>query len=428
MNRWETLEKVAAPVFAPKFGPLTGIRVLLNGTIVAGPFCATMFGDFGAEVITLERPTMPDPYRFQSPRVMGDNGQDISCAWVQNSRNKLDVALETNMKIPESKEIFLSLIKQVDIWIENMVWIEKLGITDEMLWEVNPKLIIAHISGFGRPKFGGIDKVMKKASYDPIGQAESGYALLQGYPDRAPTYASQYIGDYVVALMAFSGIMMALRVVEETGKGQIVEVAQAESMMRIMDDNWTAWANCGFLKERFGTKIPFFQPGNTWQCKDGKYITIGAYGEVAYNRIMETLGLSLEEFPYHEAALGIEAVNSELGQKLHERYTEYFATHTAQEASDLLNANRIGAGVLNTCEEVYNDPHWQQRNDWIKYTDQTTGKEVEAFGLHPKMSETPGQVWRGAPALGQDTDAVLSELLGYKENEIAAFKEKGIIK
>ncbi|AET68586.1 putative acyl-CoA transferase/carnitine dehydratase [Desulfosporosinus orientis DSM 765] len=428
MNRWERLEKVPAPVFTPKFGPLSRIRVLLNGTIVAGPFCATMFGDFGAEVIALERPTMPDPYRFQVPQVMGDNGQNISCAWIQNSRNKLDVALETNMKIPESKEIFLSLIKQVDVWIENMVWIEKLGITDEMLWKVNPKLVIAHISGFGRPAFGGIDKEMNRASYDPIGQAESGYSLLQGYPDRAPTYATQYIGDYVVALMAFSGILMALRVVEETGKGQIVEVAQAESMMRIMDDNWTAWANRGFLKQRFGTKIPFFQPGNTWKCKDGKYITIGAYGEIAYNRIMETLGLSLEEFPYRKAALGIEAVNSELGQKLHDRFSEYFVTHTAQEASDLLNSNRIGAAVLKTCEEVYNDLHWQQRNNWVKYTDLTTGKEVEAFGLHPKMSETPGHVWRGAPDLGQDTDVVLNRLLGYSEIEIAAFKEKGVVK
>lgn len=428
MKRWEKMEKVPAPFFAPKFGPLTGMRVLLNGTIVAGPFTATMLGDFGAEVIVLERPTMPDPYRFQNPVIKGDSGKSISCAWAQNGRNKLDVALETNMKISESKEIFLSLIKQVDVWVENMVWIEKLGITDEMLWEVNPGLIIAHVSGFGRPRFGGIDKVMNKASYDPIGQSESGYALLQGYSDRVPTYASQYIGDYAVAQMAFAGILMAYIEVLRTGKGQIVEVAQVETMMRIMDDNWTAWANLGYLKKRFGSKIPFFQPGCTWECKDGRYITIGAYGEVAYNRIMETLGISLEEFPYLEAGLGVEAVNSEKGQKLHALFTEYFSTHTAQEASDLLNANRIGAGILNTCEEVYNDPHWQQRNCFIKYEDQTTGKEIAAYGIHPKMSGTPGQVWRGAPALGQDTELVLSQLLGYNDFEIATFKEQGLIK
>jgi len=427
MERWNRLERKPAPLFTPVFGPLTGIRVMFNGTIVAGPFASTLFSDFGAEVIVLERPKFPDPYRLQNPRVAGDNGKDISCAWIQNSRNKLSLALETNFKVPESKEIFLSMIKNCDVWIENMVWIDKLGITNEELLEVNPRLVICNVSGFGRPAFGGYEQEMNRASYDPIGQAESGYSLLQGFPDRVPTYATQYIGDYVVALMAFSGIMMALREVDRTGKGQVVETVQAECMMRIMDDNWAAWANTGFLKQRFGTKIPFFQPGNTWQCKDGKYITIGAYGEIAYNRITDCMGISREEFPYLEAALGIEAVHSELGQKLHQKFTEYFENHTAKECSDLLNANRVGAGVLWNCEEVYNHPHWNERDCFVKYVDQTTEKEVGAYGLCPKFSETPGQVWRGAPALGQDTEAILSQLLDYSDAEIAALKGKGVI-
>lgn len=155
MNRWEKLEKKPAPMFTKKFGPLSGIRVLLNGTVVAAPFAATMFSDFGAEVIALERPKVKgDTARHQKPQVTNGD-KHISGAWAQNARNKLSFTLETNLKkVPESKEIFLSLIKECDVWIENMVWIEKLGITDEMLLEVNPKLVICHVSGFGTPALG----------------------------------------------------------------------------------------------------------------------------------------------------------------------------------------------------------------------------------------------------------------------------------
>ena len=145
MERWEKLEKKPAPLFTKEFGPLSGIRVLLNGSVVAAPFAATMMSDFGAEVIALERPKIGgDTARHQKPQI--ENGdKHISGSWMQNARNKLSFTLETNLKkVPQSKEIFLSLIKNVDVWIENMVWIEKLGITDEMLLEVNPKLVICH--------------------------------------------------------------------------------------------------------------------------------------------------------------------------------------------------------------------------------------------------------------------------------------------
>ncbi|MDO4650576.1 MAG: CoA transferase, partial [Eubacteriales bacterium] len=145
MERWEKLEKKAAPLFTKDFGPLSGVRVLLNGSVVAAPFAATMLSDFGAEVIALERPSIGgDTARHQQPQLKKEE-KHISGAWAQNARNKLSFTLETNLKkVPESRDIFLSLIKEVDVWIENMVWIEKLGITDEMLMEINPRLIICH--------------------------------------------------------------------------------------------------------------------------------------------------------------------------------------------------------------------------------------------------------------------------------------------
>ena len=427
MNRWEQIERKPAPLFAPTFGPLSGMRVLLNGTVVAAPFTATMLGDFGAEVIALERPKVKgDPARHQKPQIV-ENGRSISCAWAQNARNKLSFCFETNMEIPESRDIFLSLIKNVDVWIENMVWIDKLGLTEDMLMEVNPKLIICHINGFGTPRFGGLKSELNRPSYDPIGQSESGFALLQGYPDRPPTYATQFVGDYLCALMAVSGILAAYLNVMKTGKGQIIDTSLGEAWMRVLDDNWTALLNLGFMKERFGVHIASFQPGGVFECKDGRYVNLGSFGAGAYYKVLKVFNIDPEKYSYEAAGGSPDAIKSPLGRELHEMFKKFFIEHTAEEASEICKANKIGLGVVRSTEDVYKDQHWHERGDWVKYEDQTLGKEIQAFGIHPKLSETPGQIWRGAPALGQDTMRILGELLDYSDNEIESLLGKGVI-
>ena len=430
MERWEKLDKKEKPVLIPEFGPLSGMRVLLNGTVVAAPFTATMLSDFGAEVISLERPKVKgDTARHQKPQIINEeNGKHISGAWLQNSRNKLSVTLETNLKkVPESKEIFLSLIKQVDVWIENMVWIEKLGITDEMLMEVNPQLIICHVSGFGTPKFGGEESYLNRACYDPLAQAESGWCLLQGFPDRPPYYTQQYIGDYLSALFAVNGILMAYIERKKTGKGQIIDCSLVESYMRVMDDNFPLWSEMGIQKQRQGIQNRTYQPAGIFETKDGKYINLGAYGKTAYEKCMKGFGFDLEKYSYEAAGGSEEAVMSDLGQELNKMFVDYFKSHTAKEAIKMIIDLKLGAAVINNCEDVMSDPHWQERGDWVKYEDQTLEKEVTAFGFAPKLSETPGQVWRGAPRLGQDTDAVLTKLLEYTSEEIETLKGRGII-
>lgn len=427
MNRWETIERKPAPCLIPSFGPLSGIRVLLNGTVVAAPFAATMMSDFGAEVIALERPSVGgDPARHQRPQITYED-KSISGSWMQNARNKLSCALETNLNIPECKEIFLSLIKNSDIWIENMVWINKLGINDEMLLEVNPKLVICHISGYGTSGFGGEEKHINRPGYDPLGQAESGWGLLQGWPDREPYYAQQYVGDYLNGLLAVNGIMMAYLNAQKTGKGQSIDVSLTEGWMRVMDDNFTLWTEKKLLKKRQGIKQQTYQPGGIFATKDGKYVNLGSYGKSAYNKVLKGFGIDTEKFSYEKAGGSAEAVASPLGRELDGVFQKFFMDHTADEALAICIENKIGAAVVRDAGDVYEQPHWRQRNDWIKYTDQTLDKEIEAFGFVPKMSETPGEVWRGAPYLGQDTEAVLSRLLDYSAEEIEALKGKGVI-
>lgn len=427
MEKWNEIQRVPAPALAPAFGPLTGMRVLVNGTIVAAPFASTLLGEFGAEVIQIERPNIGDPYRGQSPQVVrGD--KSISAAWIQAGRNRLSFTLNTNMKYPESKEIFLSLIKNCDVWIESMVWIEKLGITEEMLFEVNPKLIIVHISGFGRPQFGGNPEICDRPSYDPIGQAEGGYMFLNGFPEpRPPQYAASFINDYVAALFAVNGILTAYINAQRTGKGQVVEIAQVEAMARILDDAFSCWMNAGVLKQRFGNKIPIFQPANMYKAKDGRYVYIGAYGPDVYGRALQAFGIDINEFPFEKAGNSREAVSSELGQELERRMTEWMEARTAQEIQDHMCKFRVPLGIAKTIQDIYEDPHWHQRKAFIEYEDQTIGDKVKAFGFVPKLSETPGQVWRGAPALGQDTEVILNKLLGYSEEKIADLKGRGII-
>jgi len=428
MNRWEKLEKKAAPLLIPEFGPLSGIRVLLNGSVVAAPFAATMLSDFGAEVIALERKKGGgDTARHQQPQVKSEDGRHISGAWMQNARNKLSVMLETNLNIPEAKEIFLSLIKECDIWIENMVWIDKLGITDEILLEVNPQLIICHVSGFGTPKFGGEPSELARACYDPLAQAESGWGLLQGFEDKPPYYAQQYVGDYLAGMFAANGILMALRSRDITGRGQIIDATLCETWMRVMDDNFVLWAADHFQKQRQGIKQKAYQPGGIFATKDGKWINLGSYGKNSYLKVIRALGIDENKFSYEEAAGSQAAVESPLGRELDQAFCDYFLSHTAQEAEDTLKAQKIGSAIIANCEDVMNNPHWQKRGDWVNYRDETTSREITAYGFTPKLSETPGKVWRGAPSLGEDTFNVLTKLLDYTPDEIEALKGKGVI-
>lgn len=428
MQRWEKLEKKPAPLFVPQFGPLSGIRVLLNGSVVAAPFAATMMSDFGAEVIALERAKVGgDTARHQKPQIKGEDGRHISGAWMQNARNKLSVTLETNLNNEDAKEIFLSLIKNSDIWIENMVWVKKLGITDELLLQVNPGLIICHISGFGTERFGGEPSELARTCYDPLAQAESGWCLLQGFEDKPPYYAQQYVGDYLAGLFAVNGILMALRNREVTGKGQIIDATLVESWMRVMDDNYCLWAESRIQKQRNGVKQSTYQPAGIFATKDGKFINLGAYGKGAFDKVIKAFGFDPEVYTYEAAGGSAEALQSELGKELDHKFEEFFLSHTAKEAGDLLKEQHLGASIIANCEDVMTAPHWQKRGDWVRYEDQTLGKEITAFGFAPKLSDTPGMVWRGAPYLGQDTEAVLTQLLDYTPDEIQALKGKGVI-
>lgn len=181
-------------------------RVIGAGSLIAMPFAATMMADFGAEVIQIERPKIGDTYRSFPPLKKTEQGTAGS-SWMQDARNRLSMTLELDLNDPDVKEIFFRLIERSDIFIENMVWLDKLGIHDSELLKINPQLVIVHVSGYGHKEFGGLPEICDQASYDMTSQAYSGYALFNGYPDRDPLIVKPSLGDYITALFALFGML-----------------------------------------------------------------------------------------------------------------------------------------------------------------------------------------------------------------------------
>lgn len=429
MNGYQTLEKIPAPHFIPQFGPLTGMRLMMSGSIVAGPFGAQLMADFGAEVIHLELPGIGDSYRTQRPALTSDDGsKEMGAAYCQK-RNKMSFALNTNFKKnPEAKEIFFRLVKQVDAWIENVVWLEKMGIDCKELLEINPKLVIVHVSGFGRPQFGGDPEICDRASYDPIGQCEGGLANMVGFPDGPPIYGSPFPNDYLTGVYAFGSCLAGYVHVLNGGLGQEIDLSQAETQARNLDDHHVCYINMGIEKSRVGNRVPIFQPASMHRCKDGRYAFIGAFGKAAYDRCLVGLGLDPEEYKWEECGNSKEAVDSPGGVALYNQLDKWFGERTAQEAQDHMAKHKTPVGIVKAPKDMYNDPHWHARGNFIKYrVPALKDREIEAFGFVPKFMNTPGQVWRGSVDIGYDTERIMTGLLGYTQPEVDAFKGKGII-
>ncbi len=410
----------------PKYGPFAGMRVVGSGSLIAMPFALTMLADFGAEVIQIERPGIGDPLRGLAP-FAEINGKRVSTAWAQNGRNRLSMALELNLKHEEVKEIFFDLIKESDIFMENMVWLEKLGIYDEELLKVNPKLVIVHVSGMGHKEFGGIPGVCNRASYDMIGQAFSGWLNLQGEPDNNPSVSKPYTNDYVSAFTTLFGTLAAYNYALKTGKGQVVDVAQFEAMAQYMCGMYTAYTMAGIVPQRTGNYNNAFQPYDMFKSSDGFLVALGAFGPGVYKRCIPAMGLDVEYYNYKDCSDGPAAVESPKGRELAQKVVDWCASHTAEEIETIMEGARVPCATVNTAKSAVENKHFISRNDWINYEDQTTGSEVKAFGIAPKMSETPGKVWRGAPTLGQDTEAILKTILGYDDAKIAELRDKKLI-
>jgi crotonobetainyl-CoA:carnitine CoA-transferase CaiB-like acyl-CoA transferase len=415
------LERPPTPCLIPRFGPLEGIRVVGTGVFVAQPFAATKLAEFGAEVIHVERIggdtfRTTAPHLTRGPRLHGCDEADVG-------KNKLSLGLD--LKKARGIELLMALWKISDVWMECSIpgALERSGISAELALAVNPSLVIVRVSTYGQY---GQEEYLGRAGYDAIAQAFGGMINLTGDPAGPPQRAKTYTGDYLTALTGWAATMMALWEVKKTGRGQVVDVAQYEAVAQTNGNTLPLFTGEGAVYGHTGNKAPGFQPYDTFKCSDG-WVYIGALGGAIYDRVAKFIGLDPVEYCFEECSKDAAAVNSEKGREFDRRLREYCATRTALEVETAMNAVQIGCARVFNVRDQYNDPHYAAREMTVPVLDRQSGVPVRVYGVVPKMSLTPGRIWRGAPSIGDDTTDILENMLGLSKLAIDKLYEDQVV-
>jgi crotonobetainyl-CoA:carnitine CoA-transferase CaiB-like acyl-CoA transferase len=414
------LERPSTPILAPKFGPLEGTRAVSSGVYVAQPYVGTKLAEFGAEVIHIERPG-GDTFRSTSP-LLTRGPRPHGCDMAENLKNRLSLGLD--LKQPRAIELLMALWKISDIWMECSApgTMERAGVTNELALAVNPSLVILRVSTYGQ--YGDPD-YLGRAGYDAIAQAYGGMMNITGDPSGPPQRAKTFTGDFITALTGWAAVMMALWEVKKSRRGQVIDLAQYEAVAQTQGNVLPLYCGEGKIYGHTGNKAPGFQPYDTFKCSDG-WVFIATAGGPIYDRVPKFLGLDPKLYSYDACSKDATAVNSPRGMELDKALRGYCAARTAREVEAALNKAQIGCSRVLSAKDQVEDPHYQAREMTVPVVDRQSGVPVRVYGVTPKMSLTPGRIWRGAPAIGEDTSDILSALLGLSEAEIAKLFEQRV--
>jgi crotonobetainyl-CoA:carnitine CoA-transferase CaiB-like acyl-CoA transferase len=371
--------------------------------------------EFGAEVIKIEPPEKGDPLRNWRHLYNG-----TSLWWAVQSRNKKSVAV--NLKEPEGQELVRRLVKSFDVVVENFRpgTLEKWGLGYDQLRQVNPRIIMVRVSGYGQD-----GPYRDKAGFGSVGEAMGGLRHVTGYPDRPPTRVGVSLGDALAAMYAVIGALMAIyhRDVKGRGEGQVIDVALYEAVFSMMEGMLPEYDKLGVTRERTGSVLPGIAPSNTYLTKDNKYIVIGGNGDAIFKRLMHLVGRpDLSEDPDLQSNNG-RARQADMLDEVIESWTR---TRTLQEALAGLDEAKVPAGPIYSIEDMVNDAHFLARGMIQEFADERYGK-LKVPGVVPKLSATPGGTdWLG-PDLGAHTEEVLTGELKMSQDEIKQLKQRGII-
>ncbi|MFN3520937.1 MAG: CaiB/BaiF CoA transferase family protein [Phenylobacterium sp.] len=395
-------------------GPLTGLRVIEMGSLIAGPFCGQILGDFGAEVIKLEDPKTGDPMR-QWGRSLP---KGLSPWWPVIGRNKKSVTVD--LRQAQGQAIARDLIAKADVVVENFRpgALEKWGLDYESLSADHPRLIMARVSGYGQT-----GPYAKRPGYGLIGEAMGGLRYVTGEPDRPPARAGISIGDSLTAMHAVMGITMALHARERTGRGQMIDVALYESVLAVMENLVTEYDLTGYVRERSGSILPGIAPSNAYPCADGEFILIGGNGDTVFARLCEAMGqpaLAADPRFVDHAARGRNQA------ELDALIAQWTATFALESLLGLLEGAGVPCGRIYRAPDMLADPQFAAR-DTIVETDHPVFGRIKMQNAFPRLSQTPGRVRWPGPALGEHTEEVLAEVAGYGADRIAALKAAAII-
>lgn len=391
---------------------LSGLRVIDLTRVLAGPYATMILGDLGAEVIKIERPGEGDDSRSYGPYQNGESAYFMSL-----NRNKRSMTLD--LKQAEGKEIFLGLIKQADILVENYRpgAMERLGLGYEQLREVNPRLVYAAISGFGHT-----GPYRDRAAYDGVVQAMGGIMSITGSAGGQPTRVGPSIGDLSAGLFGTIGILAAIESRHQTGQGQKVDVAMLDSQVALLENAIARYLVTGEIPRPAGNRHSSIVPFEPFRTCDGE-VMIAAGNDALWQKLCAAIGQpDLAVDPRFRS----NPLRNQHYEELKPLLDAAFAQKTTEQWLQLMDQAGVPNGPINSVDQVIRDPQVRAREMIVDVEHPVAGK-VTVPGITIKLSATPGAVRLPAPVLGQSTDEILRDLLGYSDDQITALKTKGVV-
>jgi len=394
-------------------GPLTGLKVLDIATVYAAPFATALLGDYGADVIKIELPGKGDPVRGFHP--FKDNE---SLAWAAISRNKRAITL--NLKKEKGQHLFYQLLKNQDLLFENFRpgTLDQWGVTVQKMREVNPRLIIIRVSGYGQT-----GPYRTKAGFGTPATAFSGYTYISGYPDKPPLSPPISLVDYVTGLFAVIGALSALYHRDaKGGAGQEIDVSLFESMFRLLEVAVATYDQTNHITERLGNDNTSAVPVGTFQTRDGKWMVLTTSTDRTFYRLADVMGRSdMKTDPRY--ATNIERVKRRT--EVHAIVQEWFKAHDAGEIQEIFDKNGIPVSPIYNMADIFQDPQYKARGALVEVDHPVLGK-IKLPNVIPKFSQTPGTVRKTGASIGEHNFEIFTEL-GLSLEDINELKEEGVI-
>lgn len=391
---------------------LDNIKVLDLTRVLAGPYATMILGDLGADIIKIEMPVTGDDSRAFGPYVNNESAYFMSL-----NRNKRSITL--NLKSEEGKEVFIEMVKKADVVVENFRpgTMEKLGLGYDYLAKVNPQLIYAASSGYGHT-----GPYSKRAAYDAVVQAMGGVMSITGQKDGKPTRVGSSIADINAGLFTAIGILAALNNRHVTGKGQKVDVAMLDTQVAILENAIARYVVTGEVPKPGGNRHPSIVPFEPFETLDGE-VVVAAGNDVLWAKFCQVIGT--EEL-INDERFKTNPLRNENYEELRPLIAEPMKKKTTKEWLELLENAGVPNGPINTVDKVIQDPQVLAREMIVEIEHPVAGK-LKMPGVPIKLSDTPGSVRTPAPILGQHTEEILKEVLGYDDEKIQSLRNSNAL-
>ena len=399
-------------------GPLTGMRMVELGTLLAGPFAGRLLGDMGAEVLKVEAPGKPDPLRdWGHARYEGR-----SLWWPVQSRNKKCITL--NLREPRGQELLLELVRVADVVTENFRpgTLERWNLGYDRLSAANPGIVLARISGYGQT-----GPYAERAGFASVAEAMGGLRYINGFPGEAPPRTGISLGDSLAAMFAVQGILAALYhrdALGGNGRGQVVDVSLMEASFALLESTVPEYDRLGIVRQPSGTGLKGVAPSNIFKSRDDTWVVIAANQDAVFRRLCDAMGRpELADDPRYATHLA----RGENQEEVDGLVAEWAAQHDAHEIDRILNEAGVVCGPIYSIAEIFEDPQFRAREMLVEHVDPGFGPYVGP-GIVPKFSETPGAIrWSGTWEEGSHNEEIYCGLLGLSASELDGLREDGIV-